>query len=130
MATDYKLSYTAVEIDEKLGMVDELSENKADKTEVESLVSSHNTATDAHADIRAEISQLSSEIIDEIADYVMRKTDKDDNLNTGARAIESIINYIFEDIWYKALQKEDDEKYTFKLLEGITEDNLKYEILN
>ena len=60
----------------------------------------------------------------------MRKTDKDDNLNTGARAIESIINYIFEDIWYKALQKEDDEKYTFKLLEGITEDNLKYEILN
>ena len=74
--------------------------------------------------------EFDNEIIDEIADYVMRKTDKDDNLNTGARAIESIINYIFEDIWYKALQKEDDEIYIFKLLKGITEDNLKYETLN
>ena len=76
------------------------------------------------------IVELSEDIISEIADYVTIKTDKNDDLSTGARAIETVINYIFEDIWYKALQKEDDEKYTFKLLKGITEDNLKYETLN
>lgn len=60
MATEYKLSYTANEINQKLGMVDTLNQNKLDT----SALSTHNADTSAHADIREEISQLSSEIVD------------------------------------------------------------------
>lgn len=60
MATEYKLSYTASEINNKLGQID----NLATKSEVTTNVSSHNTNTSAHADIREQISQLSSEIVD------------------------------------------------------------------
>ena len=38
MATEYKLSYTASEIDEKLGMVDTLNENKLDVLALDSAI--------------------------------------------------------------------------------------------
>jgi hypothetical protein len=60
MAIEYKLSYTGREIDEKLGMVDALNQNKLDA----SALSTHNTSTSSHADIREEINQLSSEKVD------------------------------------------------------------------
>ena len=112
MANEFKLSYTGAEINSKLGMVYQLSQEKADKTQIptkvselindsgfitnapvasvngkigsvqltasdvgadtsgtaESLVETHNTATDSHADIRKSLnnklnsSELSSAI--------------------------------------------------------------------
>lgn len=76
------------------------------------------------------IIDFSDNIIDEISEYVTKTSNENNNINTGARAVEPVINYIFEDIWYKILEKDDNEICTFKLLEGITRDNLKYEILN
>ena len=55
MSTEYQLSYTAAEIDGKLGMIDELSEN----------VEIHSTSSNAHADIREQISKLSNEKADQ-----------------------------------------------------------------
>jgi hypothetical protein len=53
MATEYQLSHTGPEIDEKLDKVD-------DKLDA-SVLSAHNADTNAHADIREEINSLSSE---------------------------------------------------------------------
>lgn len=38
MATEYRLSYTAAQIDEKLGMVDVLSETKLDASALDSAI--------------------------------------------------------------------------------------------
>lgn len=48
-------------------------------------------------------------------------------LDTGARELSNTVNYIFEDIIYKVLSNPD--KYSkCRLLEGIVEDNTKYEL--
>lgn len=55
--SEYILSFTGSEIDARLSSIDSLAE----KTEITSAVSTHNSDTTAHSDIRAEIQQLSSE---------------------------------------------------------------------
>lgn len=55
--SEYILSFTGSEIDARLSSID----NLAEKTEVESAVSAHNSDTAAHSDIREAISQLSND---------------------------------------------------------------------
>lgn len=104
MATEYKLSYTASEIDEKLGKIDSLatttyvdskdSEILADAKiytndqiasipapDVSSDIDAHDSSTTAHADIREQIEQLSSvvaskeQLIPEFANNIEECTD-------------------------------------------------------
>lgn len=69
MATEYKLSYTATDINARLGKINQLSENVADLQDninavqsnveqVQSNLEQHNISTTSHTDIRAEIDQL------------------------------------------------------------------------
>lgn len=137
MATEYKLSYTGAQINEKLGQID----SKANKTEVptkvseltndtgfitsytetdptvpawakaankpsytasevgadasgtaESLVAAHNTASDAHADIRAEINTL----FDEKADTEYVDSEIADLLAKGVQQVPLFANSIEE----------------------------------
>lgn len=72
MPDEYKLSYTASEIDARLGRIDNLAAKSDIPTKTSQLtnnsgyitgsdVSAHNASTSAHSDIRALITQLSSE---------------------------------------------------------------------
>ena len=86
MATEYKLSYTATDINERLGRINQLSENVADLQDninivqenieqvqnnvkqVQSNLEQHNISTTAHADIRTEITTATSNLKEELLD--------------------------------------------------------------
>lgn len=58
MANEYNLSFTASEIDEKLGKVDQLSQDITNE------VTNHNTSNTSHEDIRGLITSLDSKVDD------------------------------------------------------------------
>lgn len=86
MATEYKLSYTATDINARLGKINQLSENVADLQDninavqsnveqvqdnveqVQSNLEQHNISTTAHADIRTEITTATSNLKEELLD--------------------------------------------------------------
>lgn len=81
MATEYKLSYTATDINARLGKINQLSENVADLQnninavqgnveQVQSNLEQHNISTTAHTDIRTEIITATSSLKEELLDGV------------------------------------------------------------
>ena len=98
MATEYKLSYTATEIDEKLEKIDNLV--------AKSDMSAHNTSVSAHEDIRNLISQLSSEVA-----LINRETIIKDVIDAIDSPLVGIIDANNNIVLYGALSESDYKIY-------------------
>ena len=95
MAIEYKLSYTASEIDERLGRIDTNTTNIA---ELDTKITNHNTAQDSHNDIRI--------LIKDITDRLNALADSDD---ATLDQMSELVAYI---------------KDNRELIEGITTDKV------
>ena len=80
MAVEYKLSYTASEIDERLGRVDT---NTTDISKLDTKINNHNVAQDSHNDIRT--------LITNITDRLNALADSDD---TTLDQLSELVAYI------------------------------------
>lgn len=112
MATEYKLSYTASEINSKLGKIDGL----ASTSDVSGLINTHNTSTSAHNDIRLLIETLTTRLntladsddttldqLSEIVAYIKSNKSLIEDVTTNKVNVSDIIDNLTTNVSNKPL---------------------------